>query len=465
MYESYWGLKVKPFQNTSDPRFIYYTAQHKDALWKLDYVIKEKMGCGLLVGLWGCGKTTILHTLLETLTTEKYWVIWIDYPPRNQIELLTELLAKLGGRKISSHQTDLMSNVLMNEIKDCLMEHHKEGKEIIVILDEAHLIKDSELLEELRLLLNLQLKNQFLLTLILSGQSELQESINKFKQFEQRIAVKCYLGPLSHEDTMQYVLHRINVAGATKTLFAQGALELIYEYSGGIPRRINRLCDLSLLAGSQYGVESIDESFIKNQAQGLIIGKEGEGIAVTEVQPQLIKSTLPKAIEEPLIIKSLSTIDDDDSKQLYDTLLLSIENIFNQFRLKEAINTQVTYKIIEKIVEKLESGDNTILACAYKTATDDYLIAHSVNVCVLALKLGVARGMDKKQLPVIGLSALLHDVGLVTPLVTVEGLDDQIKSSTNQSTTTKSNIPNIRPQTGATIKSTKSDYFKKEIRE
>ncbi len=457
MYESYWGLKIKPFQNTPDPRFLFYTQQHRNAFLELNYAIQERMGAALLVGLWGCGKTLLLHGLLNMLSPEKYRFVLINYPPQDRLELLTGLLVGLGDKKISAQRTNVLSNILMDRIRERLVADQKEGKETIVILDEAHLLKDSSLFEELRLLLNLQLKDRFLLTLILSGQPELQDSINDLKQFEQRIALKCYIGNLSYEDTIQYITHRVKVAGCVKSLFSESALDLIYEYSGGIPRRINRLCDLSLLKGSQRGAEIIDESFVQEQGQGLVPETEIKTKPASRPESRLASSSVPKPSATPVSTKLVQAvkkftpnIDDEDSKQLYDTLLLITENIFNQVRLKEEVNLKAASKVLNKMADKLQSGDNTLLACAYRTATDNYLIGHSVNVCILTLKLGMAQKMDKAHLLVVGLSGLLHDIGMLRPLITMEELMRHAKpnlNSTAQITKNNKETQNGRGQT------------------
>jgi general secretion pathway protein A len=139
----------------------------------------------------------------------------------------------------------------------------------VIIIDEAHAIEDNQIFESLRLLLNFQLPDRFLLTLVLSGQPELNQKLELNKQFAQRIAIKCHLEHLDLNDTIGFINYRLAVAGRREPIFTKGALEAIYEHSGGIPRKINRLCDLCLLSGLGRNVSQIDESIVREEAKDL----------------------------------------------------------------------------------------------------------------------------------------------------------------------------------------------------
>jgi len=245
MYEAYWGLSEKPFENTADPRFLYYSKQHEEAFTRLIYAIQEQKGAAVLSGVFGCGKTVVAQAVLVSLSKGKYETAFVINPQLSHVELLREILYDLGVKdNLPSQKTDILHS--LNEI---LHHNMDNGKQTVVIIDEAHLIEDRLIFEELRLLLNFQYKNKFLLTLILLGQPELKEKINNIKQLAQRIAIKYHLGGLNDAETVDYIHHRLKIAGSSRKIFNDSALKIIYEQSGGIPRRINQICDLTLLTG------------------------------------------------------------------------------------------------------------------------------------------------------------------------------------------------------------------------
>jgi type II secretory pathway predicted ATPase ExeA len=258
MYELYWGLTEKPFENTADPRFLYYSHQHEEAFTRLTYAISEQKGAAVLTGVFGCGKTVIAQAVLLSLSKGKYETAFVINPQLSHVELLREILYDLGVKdNLPTQKTDILHS--LNEI---LHNNMDNGKQTVVIIDEAHLIEDKLIFEELRLLLNFQYKNKFLLTLILLGQPELKEKINNIKPLAQRIAIKYHLSGLTELETAEYIHHRLEVAGGQKTIFADQALKIIFEQSGGIPRRINQICDMALLTGFGLQIKMIEEKTI-----------------------------------------------------------------------------------------------------------------------------------------------------------------------------------------------------------
>lgn len=265
MYEAYWGLAEKPFENTADPKFLYYSKQHEEAFTRLMYAVGEQKGAAVLSGIFGCGKTVVAQAMLVALSKGKYETAFVINPQLSNVELLREILYDLGVKdNLPSQKTDILH--ALNE-----MLHHNmdNGKQTVVIIDEAHLIEDRLIFEELRLLLNFQYKNQFLLTLVLLGQPELKEKINNIKQLAQRIAIKSYLSGLSEDETVEYMRHRLKVAGASRNIFDDNALKIIYEQSGGIPRRINQVCDMALLTGFGRQAQIINEEIIMEVVKDL----------------------------------------------------------------------------------------------------------------------------------------------------------------------------------------------------
>lgn len=269
MYEKYWGLSKKPFENTPDPAFLYRSSQHEEALARLIYAVKERKGAAMLTGIFGCGKTVLGQALLSELTEDRYKVAVITNPQMSYPELLTYIATHLGARNLPIKKTEIMINAVLDALEEVFKNNMRDGKDSIVIIDEAHVIDDPTIFEELRLLLNFQTQDRFLLTLLLFGQPELKEKIDINKQLEQRIAVKAHLESLSLSETAEYITYRVKVANRTEPIFTEEALALIYDRSGGIPRRINRLCDTCLLAGFAKKQETIDKDIVLEEAKSL----------------------------------------------------------------------------------------------------------------------------------------------------------------------------------------------------
>lgn len=263
MYEEHWGLAEKPFENTPDPKFIYHSSHHEEALSRLLYAVKEAKGAAMLTGIFGCGKTLIGRTLLRELDKDIYKIAFITNPYLSYEELLMHIVHNLGGEDIISKKTEVLFNVILERLEEILVNNMRDGKKTVIIIDEAHVIKDKQVWEEIRLILNFQLEDRFLLTLILLGQPELKTRIDSNKQFAQRIAIRSHLESLGEEDTQKYILHRLSVAGRKKAVFSKEAYKEIFKKSGGIPRRINNICDLALLSGFGQEASIIDAEFIK----------------------------------------------------------------------------------------------------------------------------------------------------------------------------------------------------------
>jgi len=265
MYTQYWGLKEKPFENTADARFLYYSPQHEEAFSRLTYAINEGKGAAVLTGVFGCGKTVIAQAIFSSLSKGKFETAFVINPQLSHVELLREIVYDLGLKdNLPTLKTDIM-----HRLDEMLHNNMDNGKNTVVIIDEAHLINDIVIFEELRLLLNYQYKNKFLLTLILLGQPELKDKINNIKQLQQRIAIRHHLSGLSEQETQEYIQHRLSVAGTKRKIFEAKAVSLIYDQSGGIPRRINQICDMALLSGLGKQVSSIGEDLVKEAVEDL----------------------------------------------------------------------------------------------------------------------------------------------------------------------------------------------------
>jgi len=264
MYEQYWKLKEKPFENTPDPRFLYRAPQHEEALMRLLYAVEDKKGAAILSGEYGSGKTILSRVLLNSIDPNRFQIALLTNSQLSSLEFLREIARQLGSSNLPERKGDLL-----NVLNDIFNRNASINRHTVVVIDEAQLIEDREVLEELRLLLNFQLDNRFLLTLLLLGQPELREKVNRIPQLRQRIGIRHHLGFLSEVETGNYINHRLKTAGREGEIFAGAASKVVYEYSKGCPRMINNICDLSLLTGFGRKVEKIDEDIIREVAKDL----------------------------------------------------------------------------------------------------------------------------------------------------------------------------------------------------
>ena len=258
MFLSYWGLKEKPFENTPDPRFMYYSVKHKEALLNLLYAVNENKGAALLTGDVGCGKTLIARTLITRLDMHDHEVAFITNPRFGEDDFVKEILFQFGLESITGSKIDLL-----HSFNDLLFNNSKNGKNNVLIIDEAQLIINKLILEEIRLLLNLQMDDRFLITIILIGQPELKATVKSMPQLDQRIGIRYHIEHLSPDDTYNFISYRLRVAGREKPIFGDDTIQLIYDYSKGIPRKINNICDICLVMGVARNLEYIDKRVVQ----------------------------------------------------------------------------------------------------------------------------------------------------------------------------------------------------------
>jgi general secretion pathway protein A len=245
MYQSFYGFREMPFNITPDPRFLYLSPTHQEALQHLKFGVQERKGFIVLVGEVGCGKTTICRRFLNELDPARFDTALILNPRVTETQMLKAILTELGETKLARSQTDLVAQ--MNRV---LLERIGKGRDIVLIIDEAQNLK-FEVLEQIRLLSNLETDQQKLLQIVLMGQPELKAILarEELRQLRQRILVHYELHPLTAHDTLHYIQHRITLAGgAGRPFFTNWALRAIHRASGGIPRVVNNLCDKSILS-------------------------------------------------------------------------------------------------------------------------------------------------------------------------------------------------------------------------
>ncbi|MFH0752946.1 MAG: AAA family ATPase [Candidatus Omnitrophota bacterium] len=262
MYEEYWKLKVRPFHNTADPKFFYHSVQHDEALMKLTYAVNENMGAAMLTGAYGCGKTLLSRVLLQQLGGSYVSQTCMAHPGMAPLDLLHAIARSMTDSQLSAERVNLVADALLEIIERSLKENRRDGKHTVLIIDEASLLDNQAVLEMSRILLNFQQDNEFLMTLLFLGHLELAERVSGIKQLAQRIPITCALGHFNDEDTTKYIQTRLAISGREDKLFADDALNLIYRNSGGIPRRINTLCDVSLTLGYAKKVSKIDTNLV-----------------------------------------------------------------------------------------------------------------------------------------------------------------------------------------------------------
>ena len=258
MYLEYWGLSEKPFENTPDPKFFYSSQMHQEALNRILYGVVNNKGCVLLTGEYGCGKTAMLRKVIESLDPHRFELALLNYPIFSPSEFLREVLFQYGGDNSPGSKLELF-----HRISTFGFDNLKLEKQNLLMIDEAQLIEDADIYEQMRLLLNLQLEDQGLLTLFLVGQPELRERIMTYPQLDQRISIRYHLRYFAEDDVAGYIRHRMRIAGARREVFTPAAISMIGRISHGIPRRINNVCDLSLLEGMIMRAEIVDEAVVK----------------------------------------------------------------------------------------------------------------------------------------------------------------------------------------------------------
>lgn len=245
MYQSFYGFKEMPFNITPDPKFLYLSPTHQEALQHLKYGVQEKKGFIVLVGEVGCGKTTLCRRFLNELDPNHFDTALILNPRVTETQMLKSILTELGETKIARSQVDLVAQ--MNRV---LLERIDRGRDIVLIIDEAQNLSFA-VLEQVRLLSNLETDKQKLLQIVLMGQPELKEVLarDELRQLRQRILVHYELNPLSLADMQHYIQHRLTLAGSVgRPLFTSWALRAIHRHSKGIPRVVNNLCDKAMLS-------------------------------------------------------------------------------------------------------------------------------------------------------------------------------------------------------------------------
>jgi len=274
MYEEFYGLKEKPFSLTPDPKFLFLSEEHRSALELLLYSIRRREGFALLTGEVGTGKTLLCRALVERLDPNTKVALILN-PMLSEKELLKAILQDLGLDYNKETKKELI-----DELNSFLLKQAAQGGTTVLIIDEAQNLS-FEVLEQIRLLSNLETDKEKLIQIILVGQEELKEKLElpRLRQLNQRISVRYHLTPLSKDEVRRYIDHRLMIAGSNgEVVFSKGAINVIYRCSRGIPRLINLICDRALLCGYIEQTYEITGKLARRAAKE--IGKE-EGYRIS----------------------------------------------------------------------------------------------------------------------------------------------------------------------------------------
>jgi general secretion pathway protein A len=291
MYESFYGLKEKPFNLLPDPDYLYMSTGHENIFTHLEYAIAENKGFVVITGEVGSGKTTLINYLIsKSLSGVEVGLINNTYIAPNQV-------IKSICREFEINTEGLDRDEMLDRFQDFLINNYAMDKRVILIFDEAQNLS-IKTLEEIRMLSNLEAEKHHLIQIILSGQPELRGKLRdmRLKQFVQRITVYCHLSGLSHPEVEKYIKFRLAVGGAkSPDIFVDGAIGLIASYSKGIPRLINLVCDAALVYGyadnKRIITRAIVEEVVRERTNGEIFTNEQEN----QEDPSLTSATLPEA--------------------------------------------------------------------------------------------------------------------------------------------------------------------------
>ena len=230
----------------------------------MQYVIEQRKGVAMLTGEVGCGKTTIIRALSDFLNKDQFQFQMISNPALQPTDLIKAILLKLGGHPANGTKTDLL-----DQLHRHLYQNAEHGISTVLAIDEAHVIGNQATLDELRMLLNVQSDDEFLITLILLGQPPLLKNISELQPLKERISIKFNLEPLDIQNTLNYIVHRLKWAGATRGIFSREAILALYEFSEGLPLRINNLADRCLLLGLMRQARIVDSGIVQDAIEDM----------------------------------------------------------------------------------------------------------------------------------------------------------------------------------------------------
>jgi general secretion pathway protein A len=347
MYETFFGLTAKPFSLVPDPRFLFMSKTHQKALRYLDYGLREGAGFILLTGEVGSGKTTIVKDFIGRLDRSTVLAMIFNTSIGGD-QLLAAINEEFG---LDIQGCDKLT--LQRDLNDFLIAQYAMGVRPILIIDEAQNLP-AESLEEVRLLSNLEARDDKLLQIILIGQPELKETLDQhhMRQLRQRIGVSCHLSPLGPDEIEDYIFYRLGQAGNREAVtFEKGAFEIIHRYSGGIPRLVNRICDFLLLSAYCEGIRHLSLDLVSEVSAEAGDAAAADGIRSDGCVPEL--SSLEERLKclEHDVIRFLSG--DMEKQRIFERLNL-IEKALKRFHRKEQEQADALEERLSRLEDKIE---------------------------------------------------------------------------------------------------------------
>jgi general secretion pathway protein A len=256
VYLDYWQLDARPFEPACEAPFLYAGAALKISLRKLRYAVESRRAACVVAGPAGVGKTLLVDALAEELGDACRPLARVVFPHMTDRDLLAYLAERLGAPPADPPRHTIDES--LRRLEFVLDQAAQDGRRPLVVVDEAHLLEGGGLIEPLRLLLNLTVNGRPGLTLLLAGQPSLLSMVARHGALDERVDIKVFLPALGAEETRAYVEHRLTAAGATREIFSTAALAAVHQLTGGVARRINRLCDLALVVGFANGARAIE---------------------------------------------------------------------------------------------------------------------------------------------------------------------------------------------------------------
>jgi general secretion pathway protein A len=291
MYEAFYGLKERPFELVPNPRFLFLTPRQREALSNLQYGLTTPRGLTLMIGEAGTGKTTLMQAALSEMSPNTVKVVLMSNPTLTRSEFY-EFLARAFG--LTQAASDSKARFLV-ELKNELLERQQAGVISALVIDEAQSIP-FELLEEIRLLSNIETTTSKLLNVILAGQPELSDRLNdtSLRQLKQRISLRCLLTPMELNETASYIAGRIRIAGGRpEQVFTREAVGAVFQASGGLPRTVNVISDNALIGGFAAQVRPINAKFVDEVCRDFDIKSSGGAVSTLEDQRAVIEPPMP----------------------------------------------------------------------------------------------------------------------------------------------------------------------------
>jgi type II secretory pathway predicted ATPase ExeA len=284
MYEAFFGLRERPFDLTPNPRFLLMTPRHREALTTLEYGLSARTGIALLLGEAGTGKTTIVHAALQSQRAKQSRAVYLNNPALTRGEFVEFLAAGFG----LSAEAARSKTRCLSEMTEVLASRHASGTMSALVIDEAQCLPD-ELLEEVRLLANIESAAEKLLSIVLAGQPEIADRLNQpsLRQLKQRIGLRCSLAALTLPETTAYIAARLRVAGGgTDQVFTDDAIETIHERSRGIPRTISVIADNALVTGFALDQRPVDRDVVLEVCRDFDFGDPSEETSAADARQE-----------------------------------------------------------------------------------------------------------------------------------------------------------------------------------